>query len=102
MCFWRCLTCREVRCSMYRGSSMTPSFAATVWQASKTLPCGRFWVREYQKFPATFRAEAISPIQNKIGEFLVNPFLRRIVGQAKSTFDLRHVMDQGKILLVNL
>jgi hypothetical protein len=62
----------------------------------------RFWLREYQKFPANFRAEAISPIQNKIGEFLVNPLLRRIVGQPKSSFDLRQVMDQGKILLVNL
>ena len=62
----------------------------------------RFWLREYQKYPAHFRAEAISPIQNKIGEFLVNPLLRRIVGQPKSSFDLRQVMDQGKILLVNL
>jgi hypothetical protein len=62
----------------------------------------RFWVREYQKYPANFRAEAISPIQNKIGEFLVNPLLRRIVGQPRSSFDLRQVMDQGKILLVNL
>jgi hypothetical protein len=62
----------------------------------------RFWLREYQKFPAHFRAEAISPIQNKIGEFLVNPFLRRVVGQPKSSFDLRQVIDQGKILLVNL
>jgi Type IV secretion-system coupling protein DNA-binding domain len=61
-----------------------------------------FWLREYQKYPANFRAEAISPIQNKIGEFLVNPLLRRIVGQPKSSFDLRQVMDQGKILLVNL
>ncbi len=62
----------------------------------------RFWLREYQKYPARFRAEAISPIQNKIGEFLVNPFLRRIVDQPKSAFDLRQLMDQGKILLVNL
>jgi Type IV secretion-system coupling protein DNA-binding domain len=62
----------------------------------------RFWLREYQKYPANFRAEAISPIQNKIGEFLVNPLLRRIVGQPKSSFDLRQVMDEGKILLVNL
>lgn len=62
----------------------------------------RFWLREYQNYPARFRAEAIAPIQNKIGEFLVNPILRRIVGQPKSAFDLRKVMDEGKILLVNL
>jgi hypothetical protein len=62
----------------------------------------RFWLREYQTYPVRFRAEAIAPIQNKVGEFLVNPFLRRIIGQPKSAFDLREAMDQGKILLVNL
>src|SRR5439155_945121 len=62
----------------------------------------RFWLREYENYPARFRAEAIAPIQNKIGEFLVNPILRNIVGQSKSAFDLRRVMDEGKILLVNL
>src|SRR5207249_4350265 len=62
----------------------------------------RFWIREYESYPARFRAEAIAPIQNKVGEFLVNPILRAIVGQSKSAFDLRHAMDEGKILLVNL
>src|SRR2546427_4417660 len=62
----------------------------------------RFWLREYENYPARFRAEAIAPIQNKVGEFLVNPILRSIVGQPKSAFDLRRVMDEGKILLVNL
>src|SRR3989454_9447359 len=62
----------------------------------------RFWLREYENYPARFRAEAIAPIQNKVGEFLVNPILRNIVGQPKSAFDLRRVMDEGKILLVNL
>jgi Type IV secretion-system coupling protein DNA-binding domain len=62
----------------------------------------RFWTREYEKYPRNFRAEAIAPIQNKVGEFLVNPVLRRIVGQPTSSFDLRRMMDDGKILLVNL
>src|SRR6266568_4526372 len=62
----------------------------------------RFWLREYENYPARFRTEAIAPIQNKVGEFLVNPILRNIVGQPRSAFDLRQVMDEGKILLVNL
>jgi hypothetical protein len=62
----------------------------------------RFWLREYQTYPVRFRAEAIAPIQNKVGEFLVNPILRGIVGQPKSVIDLRRVMDEGRILLVNL
>src|SRR5438552_4562841 len=61
-----------------------------------------FWLREYESYPARFRVEAIAPIQNKVGAFLTNPILRNIVTQSKSAFDLRRVMDEGKILLVNL
>jgi hypothetical protein len=61
-----------------------------------------FWLREYEKYPARFRAEATAPIQNKVGAFLANPVLSHIITQPKSTFDLRNVMDEGKILLVNL
>jgi hypothetical protein len=61
-----------------------------------------FWLREFESYPKTFRAEAISPIQNKVGAFLANPFLRPILIQPKSAFDMRQVMDEGKLLLVNL
>lgn len=61
-----------------------------------------FWVEEYEGYPARFRAEAIAPIQNKVGAFIANPILHRIVGRATSSFDLRRVMDEGKILIVNL
>src|SRR5437867_5575571 len=61
-----------------------------------------FWLREYESYPARFRVEAIAPIQNKVGPFLTNPLIRNIVTQTKSAFDLRRVMDEGKILLVNL
>ncbi len=79
-----------------------PDFRSYVVGNVQNPAVRRFWLHEYQKYPANFRAEAIAPIQNKIGEFLVNPLLRRIVGQAKSSFDVRHIMDEGKILLVNL
>jgi len=61
-----------------------------------------FWLGEYERYPANLRAEAISPIQNKVGAFLSNPITNRILTQPKSAFDLRCVMDEGKILLVNL
>jgi len=61
-----------------------------------------FWLREYESYPSRFRAEAIAPIQNKVGAFLANPVLNRILTQRKSSFDLRRVMDEGKFLLVNL
>ncbi|WP_203415402.1 type IV secretory system conjugative DNA transfer family protein [Candidatus Scalindua japonica] len=61
-----------------------------------------FWLFEFEKYSARFRSEAISPILNKIGQFLTSIPLRNIVGQRKNTFDLRKVMDEGKILIVNL
>src|SRR5215813_1590688 len=61
-----------------------------------------FWLREYENYPLRLRAEAIAPIQNKVGAFLTDSLLNRILTQKRSDFDLRRVMDEGKILLVNL
>jgi hypothetical protein len=61
-----------------------------------------FWLKEYAGYPARLRAEAIAPLQNKVGAFLANPLIYRIVAQEKSSFRLRGLMDEGKILLVNL
>ena len=61
-----------------------------------------FWLGEYENYPPRLRAEAIAPLQNKVGAFLTNPLLNRILTQPKSAFDLRRVMDDGKLLLVNL
>lgn len=62
----------------------------------------RFWQQEYEKYPARYRTDAAAPIQNKVGAFLSDPILNRILTQPKSSFDLRRIMDEGKILLVNL
>src|SRR5438552_13238052 len=61
-----------------------------------------FWLREYESYPLRFRIEAIAPIQNKVGAFLADPVLNGILTQPKSAFDLRQVIDKGKIWLVNL
>lgn len=61
-----------------------------------------FWVKEFEEYPKVFRTETISPIQNKVGQFLSNPLVRNIVGQTKTKFDLSQVIDNGGILLLNL
>ena len=61
-----------------------------------------FWLKEYEAYPARFRAEVIAPLQNKVGAFLSNPLLARITTQSVSAFDLRAIMDERKIFLVNL
>lgn len=61
-----------------------------------------FWIDEFDKFQERQRTEAISPIQNKVGQFLSSPMIRNIVGQVKSTVNIRFMMDTGKIIIVNL
>lgn len=61
-----------------------------------------FWEREFAQYADKFASEAVSPIQNKVGQFLSSSLMRNIVGQVKSSIDLRKVMDDGKILIMNL
>ena len=61
-----------------------------------------FWLLEFEKYSAWLKSEAVSPILNKLGQFVTSPVLRNIVGQKQNTFQLRNVMDERKIMLVNL
>lgn len=61
-----------------------------------------FWIDEYAKYPDKFATEAIAPIQNKVGQFLSNSLIRNVVGQVKSSINIREVMDNNKILIMNL
>lgn len=62
----------------------------------------QFWTVEFNSWTDKFQAEAIAPILNKVGAFTANPIIRNIIGQPKSTFNVREIMDSGKILIVNL
>ncbi|MDO8728912.1 MAG: type IV secretion system DNA-binding domain-containing protein [bacterium] len=61
-----------------------------------------YWTKEYAGYTERFAAEAIPAIQNKIGQFTSNPLIRNIIGQPKSSFNLRQIMDEKKIMIVNL
>lgn len=61
-----------------------------------------FWVDEYAKYQQKYEQEATAAIQNKIGQFISNPIIRNIIGQPKSSFDIRKIMDEKKILVMNL
>ncbi len=62
----------------------------------------QFWNVEFASWNDKFQAEAIAPVLNKVGAFTANPIIRNIIGQPKSTFNIREIMDEGKILIVNL
>ena len=61
-----------------------------------------FWINEYEEWESRYRNEAIAPVQNKVGQFLNVSFVRNIVGQAKNTIDIDEIMNNQKILLVNV
>lgn len=61
-----------------------------------------FWVTEFARYEQRFAQEAIAPIQNKVGQFLSAFIIRNIVGQVTSTIRVREIMDERKILVLNL
>ncbi len=61
-----------------------------------------FWTTEFASWNEKFATEAVAPVLNKVGAFTANPMIRNIIGQPKGSFNIREIMDQGKILIVNL
>jgi len=61
-----------------------------------------FWENEFNMMPERLRGEAISPILNKVGQFVTSPLIRNVVNTTTSSFDIEDVMNSGKILLVNV
>lgn len=61
-----------------------------------------FWIQEFASWNEKFATEAVAPVLNKVGAFTANPMIRNIIGQPKSSFSIRKIMDEGKIMIVNL
>ena len=61
-----------------------------------------FWVNEFARYTERLSTEAVAAIQNKVGQFVSNPIIRNIIGQPHSTIDMRKIMDEKKILIVNI
>jgi len=61
-----------------------------------------FWTVEFASWNEKFATEAVAPVLNKVGAFTANPTVRNIIGQPKSSFNIREIMDGRKILIVNL
>jgi len=61
-----------------------------------------YWSDEFENYDERFRREAIAPIQNKIGQFLLNPVVRNILGQVKTKVSIPFIMDNGRLFIANL
>ena len=61
-----------------------------------------FWTDEYEHYDPRFQREAIAPIQNKLGQFLLNPVVRNILGQVRAKVSIPFMMNTGRIFIANL
>jgi hypothetical protein len=78
------------------------TFRAKVIRQIKDPFIRAFWAEEYAGYDERFKREAIAPIQNKLGQFLLNPVVRNILGQVKTKVDIPFVMDNGRLFIANL
>lgn len=79
-----------------------PTYRTKVVSQLKDPVLKNFWEKEFAKMPDRLKAEAVSPIQNKVGQFVTSKLIRNIIGNPKSTIDLEQIMNEGKILILNL
>lgn len=77
-------------------------FRAEVVRKVRNEQVRQFWTEEFKGYNPRYRQEMIAPIQNKVGAFLADPILRRIFTAAPAPLRFRSIMDEGKILVVNL
>src|SRR5204863_1512713 len=61
-----------------------------------------FWLKEFAAYPYRYRIEALAPVQNKLGAFLAQPPLYRVLTRRKAGYSLRSLLDGRKVFLVNL
>ncbi len=77
-------------------------FRNKVLQYTTSIPIHSFWKNEFEKYSPALKAEAITPILNKVGVFASSPLLRNIAGQTTKSFNMHKLMDEGRIIIVNL
>jgi type IV secretory pathway TraG/TraD family ATPase VirD4 len=77
-------------------------FRGEVIKSLRNETVRNFLEKEFERFSFGYRADGVAPIQNKVGAFLADPMLNRILTAPAIDLHIRHVMDQGKVLLVNL
>ncbi len=79
-----------------------PEFRGKVVEKITDPVVKSFWVNEYSRYTQRYETEATAAIQNKVGQFISAPLIRNIIGQVKSTINMRDIMDKKRILILNL
>lgn len=61
-----------------------------------------FWLQTFPSWSNKYRSDALAPVENKVRHLMTDPILQRILGQPRSKINLRQIMDEGKVLIVDL
>src|SRR5207248_5537245 len=77
-------------------------FRKQVAQSLRNETVRAFLLKKFERFSFGYRADGTAPIQNKVGAFLADPLLNRILTAPENDLHIRRIMDQGQVLLVNL
>lgn len=96
------LTAPEARLSDILDLLTNPKFRAQIVDGLEDPILRNFWLFEFDKMQDRIRTEAIAPILNKVGQFVSSPLVRDVVNAHRSSFSIEQIMNEGKILLVNL
>lgn len=80
----------------------SPAYRKKVYKKITDKALLHFWKEEFERMPEKLQKEAISPIQNKVGQFVTSPMIRNIIGHSKSSISLDEIMNSNKIFLANL
>lgn len=79
-----------------------PEYRSKVVEKVKDPIVKSFWTTEYARYTQRYEIEATAAIQNKVGQFVSNALIRNIIGQTQSTINMRKIMDEKKILILDL
>lgn len=96
------LDCRNATLLGVNRMLTDPLFLAKVVRQIKDPFVRAFWAEEYQGYDERFKREAIAPIQNKIGQFLLNPVVCNILGQVRTKVRIPFIMDNQRLFIANL
>lgn len=79
-----------------------PSFREKRAERIRDPVVAAFWRREFPSYKAALQAEALAPVLNKLGAFVGNPLVRRLIGQTRSRLDVGALLESGGVLLARL
>lgn len=78
------------------------TFRTNLVRGLKNADARSYWLERFDPLSQAMKSQYAEPVLNKTQKFVADPAIRAIIGQRKSTIDFREIMDEGKILLVNL